>query len=86
MATRYDGTDSNLTFTPDLEIVNRLTQVGESLFGKVCILLKWNKLESVSEEEKRRSNVVYSWQKNRTPFIDNADWISKIWDQTANCN
>ncbi|MBK24416.1 MAG: endonuclease I [Halobacteriovorax sp.] len=45
----------------------------------VRMLLKWHKQDPVSEHERNRNNRGYTFQKNRNPFIDHPEWVSKIW-------
>ncbi len=77
MAVRYDG--DNGSNTPDLELVDRTTETGTPLFGKLCTLLEWHKKDPVSDEERKRNDVIYSWQGNRNPFIDHPEWVESIW-------
>ena len=77
MAVRYEGNDDS--GTPDLELVDRRTSSGEPFFGKLCTLLDWHFRDPVSRAERRRNNIVYSWQENRNPFIDVPEFVSAIW-------
>ena len=77
MAVRYEGNDDSRT--PDLELVDRKTSSGEPYFGKLCTLLNWHFQDPVSQRERDRNNIVYSWQGNRNPFIDHPGFVSKIW-------
>ena len=45
----------------------------------VKVLLKWHKMDPVSEHEKRRNEVGSSYQGNRNPFIDTPHWVEDIW-------
>ncbi|WP_297984632.1 endonuclease [uncultured Chryseobacterium sp.] len=47
------------------------------------IFLKWNVEDPVSDFEKQRNNVVYSYQGNRNPFIDNPYLATVIWNGPA---
>ena len=81
MAVRYDGGDNSRT--PDLELVDRLTTSGEANFGVLCTLLSWHLEHGVSDRERRRNDVIHSWQGNRNPFIDHPEYVSAIW--AASC-
>lgn len=48
----------------------------------IQMLLSWSALDPVSQKEIDRNNTVYGIQKNRNPFIDHPEWITKIWSQT----
>ena len=42
-------------------------------------LLKWHKNDPVSLRERHRNNIGEKFQGNRNPFIDNPQWVNKIW-------
>ena len=44
-------------------------------FGCYSTLLKWHYEDPVSEAEIYRNNVVYSYQKNRNPYIDHPEYV-----------
>ena len=44
------------------------------------IFLEWNEEDPVSEFERNRSDVIYSFQGNRNPFIDNPYLATLIWN------
>lgn len=47
----------------------------------MTMLLRWNKLDPVSQKEIDRNNVIYSdYQHNRNPFIDHPEFADMIWD------
>ncbi len=77
MATRYEGSDQSKT--PDLEIVEGITHIGSTRFGRLCDLYNWNKEDPVDDFEKRRNEVIYSWQGNRNPYIDHPEFAKTIW-------
>jgi endonuclease I len=43
------------------------------------VLLDWHAMDPVSQKEIDHNNAVYSIQGNRNPFVDNPQWIQKIW-------
>ena len=43
------------------------------------ILLTWNQIDPVSQREKDRNNAIFDRQGNRNPYIDNNDYVTKIW-------
>jgi endonuclease I len=76
MDLRYDGSDSG---TPNLELVDRTTSIGERHFGHLCTLLVWHEEDLVDDAERRRNDVVFAWQGNRNPFIDHPEWAQSVW-------
>ena len=48
-----------------------------------AIIVKWNKNDPVSEDEKRRNDVVEAIQGNRNPFVDHPEYIDRIWGAEA---
>jgi endonuclease I len=77
MVVRYEGGDQSNT--PDLELVDHLTDSDQPEFGKLCTLYNWHKADGVSDFERNRNNIVYSWQGNRNPFIDHPEFVKAIW-------
>lgn len=76
MAVRYEGTNGEV----DLELNNRVNNGSDPFFGKLSVLLQWNKQDPVDSFEMNRNNVIYNkYQKNRNPFIDHPEWADKIW-------
>ena len=43
------------------------------------LLLSWHRQDPVSSKESSRTNVVYSFQQNRNPFIDYPELVEYIW-------
>lgn len=77
MAARYNGADTDKT--PDLVLVDAMTDFGTPQFGKLCSLYQWHLDDAVSQAEMTRNEVVYEYQGNRNPFIDHPDWVDDIW-------
>jgi endonuclease I len=80
MATRYEGEDGE----PDLELVDAvntydLNEPGKGYFGKLSTLLDWHISDPVDSFEINRNHIIYSYQKNRNPFIDHPEFVAKIW-------
>ena len=69
MAVRYNG----------LEIVNGFPDGITGQFGDLATLLDWHRNDPPDDYEMNRNNVVYTWQFNRNPFIDQPDLIEYIW-------
>ena len=79
MDTRYEGQD----ITPDLELVDRVTSVGEAKLGTLCRLIEWHKNDPVDEVEISRNNRIYEFQGNRNPFIDHPEWATLLYTAEA---
>jgi endonuclease I len=83
MDVRYNGdTNSN---NLDLELTNTVpSPFGSSSsstlgrLGKLSTLLAWHAADPVSDEERKRNNLIYDIQGNRNPFIDNPQWVNII--------
>jgi endonuclease I len=43
------------------------------------VLLAWHNQDPVSQAEINRNNATYTYQGNRNPFIDNANYANQIW-------
>jgi serine protease len=80
MDTRYEGNDQERTGTPDLTLVDRATDNGDPDFGFLSNLLEWHCKFPVTERERRRNNIVQTWQGNRNPFIDRPEFVKSIWN------
>jgi len=64
----------------DLELVDYTgTSTGSVVFGKKSTLLEWNRLDPPDDFERRRNNVVFSFQHNRNPFIDHPEFADRIY-------
>jgi len=82
MATRYEGENGE----PDLEIVDYLPSENNTtapVFAKLSDLLVWNLSDPVDDFEMNRNNVIYSYQKNRNPFIDHPEYANLIWGENS---
>ena len=49
----------------------------------VDTLLEWHTKFPVSEFERIRNNAVCDEQGNRNPFVDNPQWVAKLWKSSA---
>lgn len=69
MAVRFNG----------LEVVNGFPEGITGQFGDLATLLDWHRNDPPDDFEMNRNNVVYQWQFNRNPFIDQPDMVEYIW-------
>jgi hypothetical protein len=69
LAVRYNG----------LEIVNGFPDAMVGQFGDLATLMDWHRNDPPDDFEMNRNNVIYNWQFNRNPFIDQPDLIEYMW-------
>ena len=82
MDVRYDGDDDSKT--PDLNLVDQATGKGPEI-GYLSDLLEWHCKYPVTDRERRRNDIVQSWQGNRNPFIDNPEFVESVWNIATSC-
>jgi Endonuclease I/Secretion system C-terminal sorting domain len=70
MAVRYNGL-SLVNGNPADATIGQL--------GDLATLLQWNQLDPADDFEMNRNNYIYTWQKNRNPFIDYPNLANYIW-------
>jgi len=46
----------------------------------LAVLIRWHKLDPVSDHERRRNDNGESFQGNRNPLIDHPEYVSQIWE------
>lgn len=68
MEIRYNG----------LEVVNGFPNTTGQL-GDLATLLDWHRNDPPDDFEMNRNNIVFNWQKNRNPFIDQPLLVEYIW-------
>ncbi|WP_353778510.1 endonuclease [Winogradskyella sp. 3972H.M.0a.05] len=68
MEIRYNG----------LEVVDGFPDTVGQL-GDLATLLDWHRNDPPDDYEMNRNNIVYNWQFNRNPFIDQPDLVEYIW-------
>ncbi len=61
-----------------LSVVNGYPSVTGQM-GDLATLLDWHRNDPPDDFEMNRNNVVYEWQFNRNPFIDQPDLVEYIW-------
>lgn len=84
MAIRYEGGTHPVTgqSEPDLELTDIRSQIvatssSPAYMGLLSDLLAWHQADPPNEAERRRNDVVFSYQGNRNPFIDRPEWASR---------
>ncbi|MGE4571547.1 MAG: endonuclease [Candidatus Izemoplasmatales bacterium] len=53
--------------------------IESGILGQMSILLDWHQMDPVDDFERNRNEVIYSYQKNRNPFIDYPHLVEEIW-------
>jgi len=78
MAVRYEGFDGE----SDLELQDTyLDNTSKApAQARLSTLIQWHLNDPVDAEERRRNDVVYSYQNNRNPFIDHPEFVCEIYD------
>ncbi|MFD1614345.1 endonuclease [Gelatiniphilus marinus] len=61
-----------------LQVVNGYPSITGQM-GDLETLLNWHRNDPPDDYEMNRNNVVYTWQFNRNPFIDQPDLVEYIW-------
>ncbi len=88
MATRYDGgiNERNGCAEPDLrltgeraEFVWSSSNLDVAYMGILSTLIEWHLNDPVDDHERRRHEIVFSYQGNRNPFIDRPEWVCELW-------
>jgi len=77
LAVRYNG----------LAVVNgypTTSPIGQ--LGDLATLLDWHRNDPPDDFEMNRNNVIYTWQFNRNPFIDQPDLVEYIWGNNVGDN
>lgn len=80
MHVRYDGNPLLDLNTTDLTLNDAV--IDTSNMGVLSTLLQWHRADPVSDEERRRNQLIYSqFQHNRNPFIDNPDFAESLFNE-----
>ncbi len=83
MDVRYDGEESteiDLVLLDDYEFPD---SAGAPYMGHLSTLLEWHEEDPVDDRERYRNDVIYSYQKNRNPFIDNPSYVAMVWGDSV---
>jgi endonuclease I len=74
MAVRYEGGDPY----PDLEVDDATGSGAAPRLGRVSALRQWSQQDPPDAFERRRNEMIYSYQGNRNPFVDHPEWVTAI--------
>ena len=82
MDVRYEGgfhvggdAEPELILTDDDSLIT-VTDGPVAYMGLLSVLLQWHVEDPVDDLERDRNDVVFSFQNNRNPFIDNPEWVA----------
>jgi endonuclease I len=93
MDVRYEGGVHSTTGAsePDLRLTDNLglitttgTNTSVAYMGLLSVLLQWHADDPVTEAERLRNDVIYSYQNNRNPFIDHPEWVACVFKNICN--
>lgn len=95
LAVRYEGgthgttghSEPDLILTDNLSLIessNKGSNLSVAYMGMRSVLIQWHKEDPVDDIERRRNDVIYSYQGNRNPFIDHPEYVDCVF--SANCN
>ncbi len=73
MTVRYEGDNDE----PDLEIYAH--NFSNKYPAELCTMLEWNKIDPVTDADRKRNDIVAKYQGNRNPFVDHVAWVDDIW-------
>lgn len=63
----------------ELKVVNGFPSSTIGELGDLKTLLEWHRKDPPDDFEMNRNNVIFTWQINRNPFIDQPELIDYIW-------
>ena len=76
----YTGaTEANLQLTDNGDLING----NAPYMGYLSVLLAWNAADPPDDAERRRNDIVESFQGNRNPFVDHPEWVSCVFEGTG---
>lgn len=78
------GAEPDLRLTSDLSlVVGTGSNASVAYMGKLSTLLQWHLDDPVTAGEQLRNDVIYSYQGNRNPFVDNPQWAACIYQSVC---
>ena len=80
MMVRYEGENGEVDLEVNDYILNPTKKDKDPFYGDLNDLLRWHLEDPVSEWEVNRNEIIYSFQGNRNPFIDNPKFVELIFE------
>lgn len=62
------------------DIPNEAYELSGAVMGRLDLLLEWHRLDPVDDFERQRNDVIYSYQKNRNPYIDKPAYVHLVFE------
>lgn len=93
MDVRYEGgvhgdtgaAEPDLRLTDNLDLITTTgSNASVAYMGLLAVLLQWHEQDPVTEAERLRNDVIYSYQGNRNPFIDHPEWVVCVFQNICN--
>jgi len=78
--TGVDEPDLILSDNASLIVADTSQNKSVAYMGMLSVLLQWHAEDPVSDVERARNEVVYSYQGNRNPFIDHPEWVDCVFN------
>lgn len=71
----YGVSEPELILTDNLSLLND-SDNSPAYMGKLSTLISWSAADVPDDYERRRNDIVASYQGNRNPFIDHPEWVA----------
>ena len=92
MDVRYEGGTNKISDAPEPDLIltddwdlieaHSDTNLAAGYMGMLSVLLKWHFEDAVDPDESNRNEVVFLYQTNRNPFVDNPEWVGSVFIPT----
>ena len=92
MDLRYEGDTHSVTGVsePDLVLTDNASLINTTggnaslaYMGLLATLIQWHQEDPVSQDEIDRNDVVFGYQGNRNPFVDNPAWVACLYQDVC---
>ena len=94
MDVRYEGGNHGITGSPEPDLIltddlvlidssNTGANLSVAYMGKLSVLLQWATEDPVDNFERQHTDVVFSFQGNRNPFVDHPEWVACVFQNVC---